>query len=158
MATYYVNTSPGQTVNVRNSASDSGAIATRITHGSHVTANAASGGWHGGVSCYDPVAKVSYSNKYIKSGFLVSSIPTDCYWIARYGTLDIQQTNTPNHPGVDNLQADLNSITSLGVNLTVDGIAGANTIAAIKKFQSANNLTADGVAGNRTKEYLYKVK
>jgi len=49
---------------------------------------------------------------------------------------------------VIDLQAKL---TSLGFDLgTVDGVVGANTVAAIKAFQKANGLDADGIAGPKT--------
>lgn len=42
-------------------------------------------------------------------------------------------------------------LTSLGFDCgTVDGIAGAKTIAAIKAFQKANGLGVDGIAGTKT--------
>lgn len=42
-------------------------------------------------------------------------------------------------------------LTSLGFDCgTVDGIAGAKTIAAIKAFQKANGLSVDGIAGTKT--------
>jgi len=42
-------------------------------------------------------------------------------------------------------------LTSLGFDCgTVDGIAGAKTVAAIKAFQKANGLSVDGIAGTKT--------
>jgi len=42
-------------------------------------------------------------------------------------------------------------LTSLGFDCgTVDGIAGAKTVAAIKAFQKANGLGVDGIAGTKT--------
>lgn len=41
-----------------------------------------------------------------------------------------------------------------GKPLTVDGVWGRNTRAAVKKFQQANNLTPDGIAGVDTVEAL----
>ncbi|MCL1842159.1 MAG: peptidoglycan-binding protein [Propionibacteriaceae bacterium] len=38
---------------------------------------------------------------------------------------------------------------------TVDGIFGANTLSAVKSFQSANGLTVDGLVGTNTKAKLY---
>ena len=37
-----------------------------------------------------------------------------------------------------------------GKALTIDGIFGANTEYAVKKYQAANGLTADGIVGNNT--------
>lgn len=39
--------------------------------------------------------------------------------------------------------------------IQVDGVAGSETTAAIKKFQGANGLAADGVAGPNTRKKLY---
>lgn len=49
---------------------------------------------------------------------------------------------------VKTLQTMLNTVSNAG--LTVDGKFGANTQAAVKKFQSANGLTADGICGAKT--------
>ncbi len=54
-----------------------------------------------------------------------------------------------------NLQTTLSS---LGYNPgAADGVYGAQTTAAVKKFQSANRLTADGLAGYRTLDKLNSV-
>lgn len=49
--------------------------------------------------------------------------------------------------GVKWLQAALNA---KGYRLTVDGIAGKNTIAAVKDFQQKNGLAVDSIAGKKT--------
>ena len=49
--------------------------------------------------------------------------------------------------GVKWLQFALNE---KGYNLTVDGIAGKNTINALMDFQNKNNLTVDGICGKKT--------
>lgn len=49
---------------------------------------------------------------------------------------------------VKSLQLLLNGKNSAG--LTVDGIAGAKTVAAIKAYQKVKNLTADGIVGINT--------
>ena len=49
------------------------------------------------------------------------------------------------------LQAKLNNH---GYNLTVDGIFGNGTLAAVKAFQVKKRLTVDGLAGNATKAKL----
>jgi len=41
-----------------------------------------------------------------------------------------------------------------GYALAVDGICGAQTVQAIKNFQSAHNLTADGIVGSQTWQAL----
>lgn len=45
-----------------------------------------------------------------------------------------------------------------GANLTVDGIFGSGTDAAVKTFQRSKNLTADGIVGAKTWEALSSVK
>ncbi len=52
---------------------------------------------------------------------------------------------------IKDLQGKLNSH---GYSLTVDGIAGINTINAIKDYQSKNGLVSDGIAGNNTYKKL----
>lgn len=49
---------------------------------------------------------------------------------------------------VRTLQTMLNKVSNAG--LTVDGVFGANTQAALKRYQSANGLTADGICGSQT--------
>lgn len=49
-------------------------------------------------------------------------------------------------------QGALNYLGKYG--LTVDGISGAKTVAAIKDFQKKNNLSADGICGQKTWEKL----
>ncbi|MBD2250540.1 peptidoglycan-binding domain-containing protein [Nostoc parmelioides] len=44
-----------------------------------------------------------------------------------------------------------------GVKVSVDGIFGAGTQAAVIKFQRANGLTADGIVGSKTWVALRKV-
>lgn len=48
---------------------------------------------------------------------------------------------------VSDLQKKLNAA---GYNLTVDGIYGAKTTAAVKDYQSKNGLSADGIYGSKT--------
>lgn len=153
--TKYVSVSqgPGHTVNLRASASLNSAILDQPTYGSAIYVTSSGSTWSA-VTYYNPVTEVTY-NGYIMSQYLVSSIPTDCYWIVRYGTIDHKYTDRWK-AGCEELQTDLN--TELGLSLVVDGICGNNTVAAIRSFQSQNNLVVDGVAGNRTKEYLYKLR
>ncbi|WP_419880690.1 L,D-transpeptidase family protein [Peribacillus sp. B-H-3] len=55
-------------------------------------------------------------------------------------------------PEVKSLQSRLSS---LGYSTKgIDGIYGANTVSAVKKFQIANGLKADGIAGPATKKAL----
>ena len=53
---------------------------------------------------------------------------------------------------VKKLQNNLNKV--LGVNLTVDGVCGNNTVDAIKKFQKKNGLEVDGVYGKKSYETM----
>ena len=48
---------------------------------------------------------------------------------------------------VKNLQTQLNG---LGYNLSVDGVFGSKTLAAVKDYQSKNGLTVDGIVGTNT--------
>lgn len=162
-ATMYVdgNLGPNNTVRIRSAASTGSSILINVTYGTALQATSYNNSWHS-VSYTDPVTKKVY-NGYMDSSYLSSSIPTDCLWIARYGTRAHQLTNTK-YPGADYLQHDLNSYfrTNGGSSyswypLAEDGYCGANTVSAIKKFQSLEGLTSDGIAGNRTKEYLYKI-
>lgn len=49
--------------------------------------------------------------------------------------------------GVTELQKSLNNS---GYGLATDGIYGPKTAAAVKDYQTKNNLTVDGIAGNQT--------
>lgn len=55
---------------------------------------------------------------------------------------------------IKQLQQELNQV--LGLNLTVDGIIGPNTKAAIKQFQQKVGLTPDGIYGPQTADALAK--
>ncbi len=144
---------PGYTVNLRRTASTSSQILDRPTYGSAIYVSANNGTWST-VTYYNPVTKVTH-NGFIQSQYLVSSIPSDTYWIVRYGTVDHRLTNSWK-AGCQELQEDLNA--ELGLSLIEDGICGTQTVNAIRTFQGQNNLSVDGVAGNRTKEYLYKLR
>lgn len=153
----------GKTVRIRKNASSSSSsnVLVNVTYGTALTAESYNSTWHA-VTYTDPVTKRVY-NGYTMSSFLSSSIPSDCAWIARYGTRAHKETNTK-YTGADNLQRDLNAYFAVNDGnsyswypLTVDGYCGANTVKAIKKFQQLEGLSADGIAGNMTKEYLYKI-
>lgn len=151
----------GSTVRIRKTASSGGTVLVNVTYGTALTAESHNSTWHA-VTYIDPITKREY-NGYMMSSYLSSSIPSDCAWIARYGTRAHKETDTK-YTGADNLQRDLNAyFAKNGGNsyswypLTVDGYCGANTVKAITKFQQLEGLDADGVAGNMTKEYLYKI-
>ncbi|SIS88008.1 glycoside hydrolase domain-containing protein [Alicyclobacillus vulcanalis] len=55
---------------------------------------------------------------------------------------------------VKQLQEDLNKV--LGLHLTVDGIYGPQTQAAVKSFQLQHGLTVDGIYGPQTAHAMYK--
>lgn len=162
-STEYVNApqGPGYAVRIRQSASLNSSILISPTHGSALYTTYYNSDWDQ-VSYVDPTTGIEY-NGYMMSTYLVSSIPTNCYWIVRYGTRDHKYTNSY-YAGCSELQTDLNEYFSTrgGTNynwypLTVDGICGNNSVAAIRQFQTNNSLVVDGIAGNRTKEYLYKI-
>lgn len=56
---------------------------------------------------------------------------------------------------VEQLQKDL---TKLGYKLSADGIFGAKTDAAVKRFQKDHNLTVDGIVGPKTRAAIAKAK
>lgn len=160
-ATKYVDLDdgPGHTVNVRARASRNSTVLCSITYGSAVNVSGYSGEW-AHVDFYNPEDR-EYYDGYIMSQYLASSVPTDCYWIAYYGTESHRLTSSVK-AGCRNLQSDINSyIRHVGDQvswypLTLDGICGPNTVEAIRYIQYDLNLPVDGIAGNMTKEYLYK--
>lgn len=70
--------------------------------------------------------------------------------VADYPTLKMGSTGTY----VKKLQKKLNSLKyNCG---TADGVFGAKTLAAVKKFQKKKKLTVDGIVGKKTWTKLYK--
>lgn len=58
---------------------------------------------------------------------------------------------------VSTLQSDLNSINEININISVDGIFGSETLAAVKKLQKyvrnyygCRTMYIDGIAGKKT--------
>ena len=51
---------------------------------------------------------------------------------------------------ITNIQDIQSKLNKFGYSLSVDGLAGTNTINAIKDFQSKNGLGVDGIVGNTT--------
>lgn len=142
----------GSTVRIRKAANTSAGTWISVTYGTALDAEYDSSGWYA-VSYTNPKTGTTY-NGYMMSEFLADDIPTDCAWIALYGTVDHRYTDRVK-TGCAALQDALNE--ALGLNLVEDGICGNATVAAIRQFQQQYGLSVDGVAGNRTKEYLYKV-
>lgn len=58
---------------------------------------------------------------------------------------------------VETLQSILKSVVDYGIT-SIDGVFGANTQAAVIKFQKASNLAADGVVGAATWKKLSQLK
>lgn len=54
----------------------------------------------------------------------------------------------------EEVRAVQESLAYLGYKIVVDGIAGKNTTATVKQFQTDNNLTADGLVGPATQTTL----
>lgn len=59
---------------------------------------------------------------------------------------------------VAELQVRVAGWAGYGVNMAIDGSYGAQTVAAVKGFQSAYGLTADGVAGSQTYAKIYELQ
>lgn len=55
----------------------------------------------------------------------------------------------------DTIRAIQEDLKKLGYKVTVDGIFGAETEAAVKKFQKNNGLQVDGIVGNQTINEIY---
>lgn len=78
-------------------------------------------------------------------------------WLEKYPTRaeraaadqPFAKTGAPRSEGVKNIQKRLNNFGTTPP-LVVDGIFGAKTETAAKKFQQAKSLTPDGIVGNKT--------
>ena len=57
----------------------------------------------------------------------------------------------------DTVKSIQEALNANGANLTVDGIWGDNTDAALKKYQSDNGLTVDGIYGEQTHNSLFGI-
>ena len=69
----------------------------------------------------------------------ITVLPASAASVLRYGSRGTE---------VRTLQSALNAV--IDADLTVDGIFGRDTQAAVKRFQRASGLTADGVVGRKT--------
>ncbi len=87
-----------------------------------------------------PLLKAAYGNFQKDHGLVVDRI---------YGP----KTEKQLLESVKSMQTKLNDN---GAKLTVDGLIGNKTIAAVKKFQKKKGLAADGIAGRKTLPLLYK--
>lgn len=74
-------------------------------------------------------------------------------WEDRYGTAILKVNGQNKKIHVQNLQRDLNSVLNWG--LTVDGVFGDSTKAAVCEFQRNKGLTVDGIVGDETKKALW---
>lgn len=59
---------------------------------------------------------------------------------------------------IEKVKALQKALNAHGANITVDGLVGDKTIAAIKTFQQKNRLVADGIAGEKTLSKLIAPK
>lgn len=138
IGTNYVVCPTNQTVNVRQYANSTSAVLAYINNGIAVNVDAVSGSY-------------SHITSPTPAGYILSSLlTTSPAWMARYGSgTSNQNTNAQ----VRALQTDLKS--NLGISLTIDGIYGSATQAAVSQFQNKYGLSADGLAGSVTKAWLY---
>jgi peptidoglycan hydrolase-like protein with peptidoglycan-binding domain len=54
----------------------------------------------------------------------------------------------------DGVRAVQQALVSAGIDVTVDGVFGPGTDAAVKQFQTQKGLTADGIVGPATRSAL----
>lgn len=143
--TMYVTCTPGETVNLRKSATTSASIVVRIPNGTAVQAKYYNSSWY-------QVKYGSYSG-YMMATYLTTTDPNaDVTGYEKYLSKDLLKL-TSKGQAVTNLQLMLNAKGySCG---TADGIFGTNTETAVKNFQRAKGLSVDGIVGNDTKAALW---
>lgn len=81
---------------------------------------------------------------------VIAIILTVCFFVSMIPMASAYATIYNGSQGSDvrTMQTMLNAVSNAG--LTVDGICGPKSIAAVKAFQSANGLSADGICGPKT--------
>ena len=98
-----------------------------------------------------PYAKSSSSSKSKSSTAKKTATKTN----PAYPTATIWYGSSNNKTQVKRLQKCMNKI--LGTKLTVDGIYGVQSLAAVKRFQKKYGLTVDGIVGPSTRSKIKKV-
>lgn len=73
------------------------------------------------------------------------------------GTFAFGGTNLKKGATGDTVKRIQEALNANGANLTVDGIWGDNTDAALRKFQTDNSLTVDGIYGTQTHNALFGI-
>lgn len=135
--TKYGDCTPGQYINVRNSAGGS-TVVYKLRNGEKVTVESTSGGW----------SKISSPKSgYVDVNFLTSTPD----WMASYGATNVRYGTSQQ---MKNFQNDLNS--AIGAGLKVDGFWGPATEQAVKNLQKKAGITQDGIPGPVTMMWTYE--
>lgn len=129
-------------INVRSSASSSGARIYKLRNGEPVTPTGTTKNGYTEISA--PVAG------WVMTSWLDTGAPD---WANRYGT---QTMNRAEHAQIKAFQNDLNSISGI-TPIEADGYWGPKTEAAVKELQAKAGIDVDGIAGTYTKLWTYNL-
>lgn len=150
--TGYVNTSNGGDLNLRVAPSDQVAVLTAIPNGEALTVTTRGDVWcavtYRGVSGY-VMTKFLYIPVSSATAAPATATPTPVNDGSTY-TRTLRSGST----GAD-VRWVQTRLKELGYSVTVSGTYDAETVLAVKAFQSKNGLTADGLAGSQTFSVLH---
>lgn len=143
MSILYVNCTSGQYLNGRSAPSTSAAISYYIPQGERVTVLATSGNWKQ-IKVED---YYSQGSAWVMTSFLTSSDPGRIHNTRVKAFGNRNQSTGYFGRYTKNLQ--------LALGITVDGVFGPVTEAAVISYQTINKLKVDGIAGTQTLTKLW---